>query len=212
MKNGFRIKFLWKVLYLFTLSFVFQLIFSCVSISNEPTIVDYNSLTFKAFDNSGRFAEANTSKDTVYSEALGFKLTLFDSLVYSSSNNSPNFFTVFSFQTLQADDINPNYIPKNKMIDIKVKTLMDLNENIKSGDDISAHILCSAGNTYDLYNDLAWGIAEFNSPSPYFGKASLILLLKESITSNSAHFEVIVTFDNGLELRRTTEILTILRP
>ena len=121
----------------------------------------------------------------------------------------PNLQQTFSFQTVEAKDPAQSFIPLNKVVDIKVKTLLDINDSIKAGDDISEHILCTSRNDFDLYHNLNQGILWLNGIQSY-GQNDLILVLKTTVNNTNAQFEVKVTLDNGNVLSGTTERFKII--
>ena len=130
--------------------------------------------------------------------------------MFYAATFSSNLMQTFSFQTARAYDIEPSYIPLNKVVDIKVKTLIDINESLKAGDDISEHILCSSRDDFDMYHNLSQGISWLDDIQSRHKSSSIILVLKTSIKNTNAQFEVKVTLDNGNELFGTTVIFTII--
>lgn len=210
MKKENKVTLIPKVLIILTLGFGFKLFFSCTPYSQDPIEIDYNFISVIGIDNSDRYLNNYTDIDTIYSDAVALKLTLSDTSKYYAALFSPNLLETFSFQTLKADDIDPSYIPRNKVIDIKIKTLLDINETLKAGDDISEYILCASRNDFDLYHNLSYGISWLNDIQSYHERGSIILVLKASVKNTNAHFEITVTLDNGIELLGTTEIFTII--
>lgn len=198
-----------KVIILLTLSFGIKLFFSCTPSSPIPIEINYNTISAVGVDNSGRFVDYYSTIDTIYSDAIALKLTLSDSNMFYASSYSPNILQSFSFHTMHAESIEPYYIPKNKVIGIKIKTLLDINETIKAGEDISAHILCSKRENFGMYNNLSHGISWLNGVQNYESSA-IVLVLKTSVKNTNAQFEVVVTFDSGDSLLCTTEIFTII--
>ncbi len=210
MEKDNKVTLIPKVLIILTLSFGIKLFFSCTPYSQDPIEIDYNHISIIGIDNSDRYMDNYTAIDTIYSDAVALKLTLSDTSKYYAALFSPNLFEAFSFQTLKADDIDPSYIPRNKVIDIKIKTLLDLNDTLKAGDDISEYILCASRDDFDLYHNLSHGISWLNDIQSYYERGSIILVLKASVKNTNAHFEITVTLDNGIELLGTTEIFTII--
>lgn len=210
MEKDNKVTLIPKVLIILTLSFGIKLFFSCTPYSQDPIEIDYNHISIIGIDNSDRYMDNYTAIDTIYSDAVALKLTLSDTSKYYAALFSPNLFEAFSFQTLKADDIDPSYIPRNKVIDIKIKTLLDINGDLKAGDDISEYILCAPREDFGLYQNLSHGISQLNDIQSYNERSSIILVLKASVKNANAHFEITVTLDNGIELLGTTEIFTII--
>jgi len=206
-KNGTLIP---KVLIILTLSFGFKLFFSCTPYSQDPIEIDYNYISVIGIDNSDRFLANYSDIDTLFSNAVALKLTLSDTTKYYAASFLPNLLEAFSFQTLKADDIDPSYVPRNKVTDIKIKTLLDINDDLKAGDDISEYIFCAPREDFDLYHNLSYGISRLNDIQSYYERGSIILVLNVSVKNTNSQFEITVTLDNGIELLGTTEIFTII--
>ncbi len=199
-----------KVIILFTLGFGIKLFFSCTPYSQEPIEINYNEISVTGIDNSDRYLDYYNITNTLYSDAVALKLTLSDTSMFYVASFFPDLMHTFSFQTVKADEIDPGYIPVNKVVDIKVKTLLDINESLKAGDDISEHILCSLRDDFDLYHNLSQGISWLNGIQSYYESSSIILVLKPSVKNTNAQFEIKVTLDNGNELLGTTVIFTVI--
>ncbi|OFY50442.1 MAG: hypothetical protein A2W85_10410 [Bacteroidetes bacterium GWF2_41_31] len=199
-----------KVIILLILSFGIKLFFSCTPYSQDPIEINYNHISVIGIDNSDRYLDYYNTTDTIYSDAVALKLTLSDTSMFYAATFSSNLMQTFSFQTARAYDIEPSYIPLNKVVDIKVKTLIDINESLKAGDDISEHILCSSRDDFDMYHNLSQGISWLDDIQSRHKSSSIILVLKTSIKNTNAQFEVKVTLDNGNELFGTTVIFTII--
>lgn len=208
-KNGTLIP---KVLIILTLSFGIKLFFSCTPYSQDPIEIDYNHISVIGIDNSEVFLASYSDIDTLFSDAVALKLTLSDTTKYYAASLLPNLLEVFSFQTLKADDIDPSYVPRNKVSDIRIKTLLDINDDLKAGDDISEYFLCAPREDFDLYHNLSHGISRLNDIQSYYERGSIILVLNESVKNTNSQFEITVTLDNGIELLGTTEIFTIIEP
>jgi hypothetical protein len=200
-----------KVLIIFALVIGFKLFFSCTPESQDPMDLNYNKISVVGIDNSGQYLEYYSSTDTLYSDAVALKLTLTDTANRFASLFLPNLKQVFSFQTLQADDVDPVFIPVNKVVDINIKTLMDINDSIKAGADITEYFLYSIGGDFQLYQNLSQGLSSLNGIQSFHESSSIILILKTSIENTNAQFEVEVALDNGDKLKSTTVIFDIIK-
>ena len=209
-KKEKKVSHISKVIILLTLGFGFKLFSGCTPSSQSPIAISYNNISIVAVDNSGRFMASYNRLYPVYSDAVALKLTLSDTSMFYAASYSPNIMQAFSFQTVQANSINPSYIPLNKVVGIKVKTLLDINEFIKAGDDISEHILCSTRNDFDMYSNLSQGISLLNGVQDNVN-SSIGLVLKTSVQNTNAQFEVVVTLDSGDDLLCITEVFTIIK-
>lgn len=199
-----------KVFIIVSLSFLLKLFFSCTPNSQDPIKINYNHLSVTGIDNSGRYLNNHTSVDTLFSEALALKLLLSDTARLYTSMLTPKIIRALSFQTLKADDIAPSYIPENKVVDIQIKTLFDINDFIKAGDDVSEYFLCASSNDFDLYHQLGYGISRLNDVQSFYEGGSIILILNESIQNTQAQFEVKILLDDDSELLGTSGIFTII--
>jgi len=197
-----------KVMLLIAFGFGVKLFFSCTPNSQDPIEINFNAISLIGIDNSERYVNSSYS-DTLFADAVALKITLSDTAGFYATSSSENLMHALSFQTLKADDISPSFIPRNKVVDIKVKTLMDINGSLKAGDDISEHVLCLRG-SFDLYYNLNHGIAWLNGIQSFSPGSSLIIVLKTAVENLHAQFEVNVTLENGDELMATTMIFTII--
>lgn len=196
-----------KIIIIFICCAGFKLFLSCTS---DPIEINYNNINLAGIDNSNRYLNFNSITDTMYADATAMKLSLSDTTMYYAASFSPNLIKEASlFQTVYITSISESFIPINKVVDIKVKTLLDINESIKTGDDISKYVLCSSRNDFSLYRNLSQGISWLNEVH-YSPKQSIVLVLKKSIKNSNAQFEVKVTLDNGKELSGKTEIYSII--
>ena len=213
VKKGFNGTLFQKVLIIFILSFVIRLFFGCNPFTPDPIGIDFNNVNITGIDNSGRFLGYNTidTLDTLYTEAVALRLSLSDTTKLYAASSYPNSYQTFSFQTLLATEIYQAYYPNNNVVEIKLKTLYDINSTLKAGDDISEHILCIRDNDFDLYHHLDEGISWLNDTQDYSG-GSVILVLNTSVENTKAQFEVKVSLDNGKELSDTSNLFTIIKP
>lgn len=197
------------VIILLALSFGVKLFIGCTPNSQSPIDINFNKISVVGVDNSGRFMDHYNAIDTFYSDAVALKLTLSDTSMYFAASYSSNFMQLFSFQSAQAKSLDPGFVPLNKVVDIKVSTLLDINESIKAGDDISEYILYSTRDNFEMYHNLSKGISWLNGIQ-YYENSSVFLVLKTGVKNTNAQFEVVVTLDNGDELICKTALFTIL--
>jgi len=209
VKKMKEIKLIPKVLLLLTLGFGIKLFFSCTPSTPDPFEIDYNNLSVTGIDNSEMYLAYHQSIDTLYSDAVTLKLTLSDTSEFYSASFSKKLMQTLSFPTLRAD-WSPSYIPRNKVVDIKVITLFDVSESIKAGDEITEHLLYAARDSFDLYHNLSQGISKLNGMQSNDRGSVIVLVLKVSVENTQSQFEVKVTLENGDELSSTTELFTII--
>ncbi len=208
-KKEKKVSFIAKAIIMLTLGFGIKLFISCTPHSQIPIEINYNKINVVGVDNSGRFLDYYSIKDTLYSDAIALKLTLSDTLCLFTSAYFPNTMQAFSFQTLLAKSFDPSYIPQDKVVEIKVKTLLDIDEFIKAGDDISEQILCATPDNFVMYYNLSHGISWLNGVQ-HCENSSIVLILKSSVKNSNAQFEVVVILESGDKLLWVTEQFTII--
>lgn len=201
-----------KILLFLAIDFGLRLVFSCNPPPPEEINFNYNKIDVVGVDNSGQYLNANNAVDTMYADAVALKLTLSDTTFYPSAYSQNILQELFSFQSAYATSVARNFIPLEKVESIQIKTLMDINNDIKAGDDITNHFLyASADNTSGLYQDLGQGIEQLNSIQSDT-KSDIVLILNKTVENTNARFEVKLTLDNGTILSCTTELFTIIEP
>lgn len=199
-----------KVLIILMLNFGVKLFISCSPQKQELIPIEYNHISVFGNDNSGIWM-AQGNRDTLYAEAIALKITLSDtSLSYYAGSHQQNRLETLSFPTLQAWSPAIRYIAKIKVFDLKIKTLMDIDETSRAGDDVTHHFLHKRDNYKTLYRSLDQGIAVLNGIQENFDTGSIIFFLRLPVKNTKAQFEITVILDDGSELLARTEIFTIL--
>lgn len=201
-----------KVWLLLVLGFGVNLFFSCVP--TEYIKINYNKISLTGVDNSGKYLLDNPTS-TIHASALALNIKLSDTTYFNETYSLNHLINSLSFNKAQAfQPADPVYIPTAKIIDVNVKTILKINDNINPNDDITEHILYSFGGSYNLYYNLN---KETEKITPKFENSnynnspsnSIFLILKPTIENTNAQFEVKITLDNGTELIATTELFNI---
>ncbi|MBN2610842.1 MAG: hypothetical protein JXB00_04720 [Bacteroidales bacterium] len=198
-----------KVIIILAMGFGFKLFFSCSPYSQSLIEINYNHIRVEGIDNSGRFMDYYNTTDTFYSDAVALKLTLSDTSMFYAVSYLSNALQAFSFWAVRADDISPAFIPRIKVTGIKVTTLLDINDSIKAGDDISGHILSSSSDNFVMYHNIEHAVSWLNGIQNY-ENSSIVLILKTSVKNTTARFDIVVTLENGDELLFTTSVFSII--
>lgn len=197
-----------KTIIVFVLGFGMSFFLSSCPSSPEVIGINYNNINITGIDNSTEYL-FQTSSNSIHADALALKLTLSETSIFQTSLLFPKLIESLSFQTAYASSpADPIYIPLNKVVAIKIKTLFDIDDSLSAGDDVSAHFLCSLGVWNDLYHNLNQGVSWLNSEFNN-GDNSIVLVLKKSVKNRNAQFEIEVTLDNGKKLLAITEMYTI---
>lgn len=198
---------LWrKVLFVVLICFCVRLMFSCIPGSGCGTIeFSFNTIHLDGIDNSGMCL--GDEIDTMSANAVCIKLTLSDSLDYyyacSKNQNSARF---FPFSSAYADCSN-SYQPSTEVDSIKIITLFDIDDELKSGENIDDVILFSNSSS-GLYEGQEWAISELNriKSDP---EAFVYAVLTTSVQNTEAKFCVEVSLGNGTVLSDTTHTFSI---
>ena len=197
-----------RVLLLFLLVFFVRVVFSCHPLESEPEDFSFNSLEVHAVDNSGRYLREFDYVDTMYAEAVALKIDLSDTSFFGLAGIPTLNISSFSFPSLLATSKVLRFAPVAEVDDIQVITMMNLNQDIKAGADISVHVLCSF-DSFDLYSPMNTGIKYLNEVREY-PSASLVLVLKEKVENTKARFKVFVKLEDKRCLEYLTEEFIIL--
>lgn len=198
-----------KVVLLLAIGFVFRLLLSCTPTDYDPFNITYNSLSVTAIDNSGRYLNSS-SVDTLYAEAVALKITLADTSNQFAFSWASGISNTMCFQSVLAMDPVLSYLPVNKVVSLKVKTLFDINETIGAGDEVSEYFLCSCNGDFGLYSSISRAIAAFNGVQTNHPKSSVLVALKTTVENTQAQFEIEVIFGDGSRLVVETSVFTIL--
>lgn len=198
-----------KLIVVLALGFSIKLFFSCTP--PPPIEMYFNSIKIIGVDNSGRFINRNTSVDTMYSSAVAFKLTLSDSTFNYYAFNFYETLNSLSFTPAMAFTVDESYIPVNKVEQIKITTLFDIDENIKAGEDITNIILFERRNDFELYQNINSAISTLNKTQPT-ASSSIVLVLSVSTNYPKVQLNVQITLDDSTVLSTNTDVITILNP
>ena len=204
-----RTTLLTKIIVVLMLGFSIRLFFSCTP--PPPIEMHFNSIKIIGVNNSDRFSYSYTSVDTMYSSAVAFKLTLFDSTYNYYAFNFRKTLKSLSFTPAMAFSIDESFFPVNKVEQIKITTLFDIDDNIKAGEDITNLILFERGNSFELYQNLNSAISTLNKTQPT-ASSSIVLVLSTSAKKTTLQLNVQITIDNGTVLSTNTDVITIINP
>ncbi len=193
-----------KIAIVLFLGLIIKILIGCVP--HESIEITYNDISVIGVDNSGEFTPGDTKIDTLFSSAVALRLILSDSSQIASFSAAT--FKSLSFSNAMATSIDYNYIPKNKVMDIKVATVFDIDANTKAGSDISNSILYDFGN-FELYRTKDEAIQKLNgiqdSPS-----AAVYIILKLDVKNSKAQFKIDILLDDEKHLSCVSDTLAIL--
>jgi len=163
----------------------------------------------EGIDNSGKFLQVYSNIDTMYSEAVAIKLTLFDSLYFPSTDYYAGALKSLGITPASALSVYYTFKPLFRVEQIRITTLLDMAPDVKAGDDITDHFVFSTGNSFALYKTYNQALSTFNSEQPY-PYAWVVLILKKRVQAPNAQFRVSVSLENGDILEANTNIYTIM--
>ncbi|GAA4827612.1 hypothetical protein GCM10023331_10550 [Algivirga pacifica] len=195
------------MLIVLSVSFGIRLFFSC----NTPDPIDfhYNQLSVTGIDNSGQYINKYDTVNTMYSEAIALQLSLTDTSMYYTASLYHSVIEALALPSVHAFSPVESFTPFHKVTAIQITTVLDLNETLKSGDNVTEHFLY-AEDSFDLYHSLEKGISFLNGTQAY-PTSSITVILKPQIENTLAQFEVSITLDNGHTLFYTTETFSIIK-
>ncbi len=197
-----------KIALILLVGLAFRVFVSCTP--PPPITMDYNMAKVVGIDNSGRYMPRFNSVDTMYSDAVAFNLVLYDSaFLYDVfvANNPRGF---FAFSKANALSIAENFKPLNKVDQLKIKTLFDIDSDIKAGDDVTG-LMLYAGSDFDLYKGLDYAISKLNGEQ-YEPRGTVQLVFTKPVRNTMAGFRVDITLDNGRQIICFSETFTIITP
>lgn len=197
-----------KMVLILLVGLAFRIFVSCTP--PPPIKMDYNLAELTGVDNSGRHMPRFNSVDTMYSDAVAFNLVLYDSAFLHDvfvANNPRGF---FAFSKANALSIAENFKPLNKVYQLKIKTLFDIDSDIKAGDDVTSLMLYARGD-FELYKGLDYAISKLNGEQ-YEPRGNVQLVFTKPVRNTMAGFRVDITLDNGREINCVSETFTILTP
>ncbi|HPW67032.1 MAG TPA: hypothetical protein PLY32_03390 [Salinivirgaceae bacterium] len=202
-----RVPLLIKVIFVLTLGFSVKLFVSCF----PPNTIDmhFNKIEIYGIDNSGIRA-CGHMVDTMYASAVAFKLNLMDTTQGYYSHKSNYALSSLSFAPAMAFTVDRRFIPVNKVAQIKITTLLDIDENIKAGEDIT-NLILFGGDNFELYHNVNSAISTLNKEQSA-ANSSIVMVLSISAKNPTLQLNVQVTLDNNSVLSADTDVITILNP
>ncbi len=192
------------------LGVIARILFGCGPFIQD---ISYNGISVDGLDNSRDYmSHFWNTKDTLYSEAVALNLCLSDTSYYSEHDTVYDFsLNSLSFTGAMATSIDYRYVSKNKVLDIKIHTLFDIDNKIKAGDNIEDIVLYAVDSYHDdLYKSENQAISSLNGikDSP---RAVVYLVLKTPVKNTKAQFKVDVLLDDDKHLSCVTDTFTIIQ-
>ncbi len=199
-----------RLVVILILGIIARILFGCHPVIEDIT---YDGISVYGIDKSRNYmSHFCNKKDTLYSEAVTLSLRLSDTSYYSKHDTVCYFsLNSLSFTGAMATTIDYHYVPKNKVLDIKIHTLFDINNKIKAGDNIEDIVLYYI-DSYDddLYKSKNQVISSLNDTQD-FPYAIVYLVLKTPVKNTQAQFKIDVLLDDDKHLSCVTDTFTIIK-
>ncbi|HPW67030.1 MAG TPA: hypothetical protein PLY32_03400 [Salinivirgaceae bacterium] len=211
ISSNLKTSLLTKVIVILTLGFSIKLILSCTPHPSEPIEMNFNKIRVHGIDNSDKYLNNRKYVDTMYSNAVAFTLNLSDTTHGYSIYCANKALRTLSFAPAMATSISISYIPVNRVTQIKITTLLDIDDDIKAGDDITDIFLFENDRDGFLYKNINSAITKLNGKQSCASRSiNAILTVAAKRPTLQLNFQV--TLDNDIVLSVDTDVITILNP
>jgi len=210
--RSYQAPFFYRVTIVLFIGFIFRVAVSCKP--PPPAELVYNFAELVGVDNSGRgprSARYEQKIDTMYRDALALGLLLYDSSDRTYAANSSSLSDAFSFSSATALSLDFTFRPIRLVNNIRIFTLMDIDNTSKAGDNVTANFYFGTDNSPGLYVTLNTAIEKLNGIQSY-DKGWMQLFLNKRIENNLAQFRIEVDLNDGSTLYANSDTITILTP
>lgn len=194
----------------FISAFIFH---GCVC--NQP-VINYNldSLCINNINNSENYPTI-TESNSMYSSAVAFSITLTDTSQYWPYYSSNFQRASFGYASACATsvDCDPYFVANQKIVDVTIVTLYNLNSVILAGTNVTNLFLAHSSNFYDgvLYSSFEDLLTKLNSQPTFQPRINFNVFLKPPVNNSVAQFVFSVSFSDGTHLCDTTKLITIIQ-
>jgi hypothetical protein len=209
-----------KALKIFISLCIMQLIFisafifhGCVC--NQP-VIQYNldSLCINNLNNSETFPIIPES-NSMHSSAVAFSITLSDTNQYWPyySSNVQRASLGYASAKATSMDCDPYFVANQKIVDVTIVTIYDLNAVILAGTNVTNLFLARSNSSYDgvMYSSFENLLTKLNSQSTNQPQVSFNVFLKPPIINTMAQFIFSVSLSDGNHLCDTTKLIAIIQ-
>ncbi len=200
-----------KVIIILIFVFILRTLSSCIfncNCSNDVLYFDFNKIELTNLDNSQTYA-VSTQSDTMINKAVAFEVRIFNDEL-SAHNYCPQKLFAYNSAYAWSCDCSPLLLPNNGIEKISIKTVFDINTQIKSGSEITNRFLTKNNQTDELYIPTNEIHSKKNTETYYHSaEEKFNLYLKDEVKNNKAQFIINVYLKNDTILSDTTNILTI---
>lgn len=201
--------------------FIIQLLFSLLftfhgCVCSEPAVLfNIDSISIRNIDNSGTHAFV-TESNTMHSCAVAFSVKLADKnqdAYYYRSQGQAIGGTGFSTALATSIDCYPVYVAKQRVVNVSVITLHNINSAIQSGSNVTDLFLArSETDNRAMYSTIGNVLTQLNSQSFSRPAFDFNLFLKVPVNNSIARFVLSVSLSDGTHLCDTTNLITIIPP
>jgi hypothetical protein len=129
--------------------------------------------------------------------------------MYYYASNIVKAAELFSVESAHAFSLNESYQALHLIQDIQVYTVFDIDDQFKSGDNISDSVLYSFEYGFAMYI-LEEDVINFANSVQSEPACSFMLYLKSSVKNTKVQFRVEISLDNGSKLIGITELYSVI--
>jgi len=201
-----------KIIFVIFLFFIIKLFVSCCNCSDDTTPMQLNDVAIRNLNSVGSSGYVNYNKtDTMLSAKVAFEVIISDSTIdYNKMYAKNNLDFGFSIVNAFGCDCFQIFKPEQKIIDIKIFNLFDMNELIPANSDVTSNFfaLISQSNLYTSIKNLYPLINhDVISAVPKIG---INIFCKLNIQNTKAKFRINIGLSNGKILTAYTNEIQLL--
>ncbi|MBN1768794.1 MAG: hypothetical protein JW842_09815 [Prolixibacteraceae bacterium] len=212
-----------KTIFIITTVLALKLLVSCIfrCDCDDPEEIEFalNTSHISLIDNAGYYPDYHTTSDTVSSRAIGFDITLSDSIITGQyftalptkcEQTAPIF--IKGAYAWSCDCVFWEFKAKQKIKAIRMIALTDFNQDLPAQSDIS-HLLVgrvdqSGFEAHGMYKTLEKTIEYLSEERIYSSpEYSFELYLTEAPVTDSIRFELTFEFDDNSFITDTTQMI-----
>lgn len=201
-----------RILVLISLAFILKVVSSCVRPSFDFEF-DFSKITVTNLDNSDIYA-MRSDRDTMYSEALAFEVTLSDDELFADGGLLKTETAFPGFTPASAMSPEFRYHPRHQIISINIVTLEELSPSVPAGSDVTQLFVANVPHyfTRDFLYIKADELSSIFNLEYYPGEPSVTfqLFCREEILNSKARFSITATLSDDSTLAAATSMITII--
>jgi hypothetical protein len=196
-----------KLLILIVALFILRIIPGCFDCPDDVTYFNFSDLTISNLDNLGR----ETAVDTMYCEAVAFRLTLGGNSELKNSQllqlQDMGFSSCYAFGSECPEILKPVH----PVVEVKIITLLAIDDETSAGADVSNLFVASYSSYENLYETLEEYVGGLQNKtySDFITAESFNIYLKNKVLNDKARFVITVRLDDNSTISDTTQTIII---